>query len=105
MTVLDEAVLALAVRDHADGATVRLRVVPRAPRTAFTGRYGDALKLKVHAPPVDGAANTEVCRHLARRCGVASREVTLLQGERSRDKVALVAGRDAAQVRQALAGA
>jgi uncharacterized protein (TIGR00251 family) len=100
---LDPATLAIAVRDHADGATVALRVVPRAPRTVFAGRHGDAVKLKVHAPPVEGAANDAVRRHLADRCGVRFAEVVLLQGERSRDKVVLVRGSDAAAVRDALA--
>lgn len=94
-----------AVADHPEGATVRLRVVPRAPQTALVGRYGNALKLKVHAAPVGGAANAEVRRYLAERCRVRTAEVTLLRGERSRDKVALVRGRSAGEVGGALAPA
>lgn len=99
----DAAALEVAVREHPDGATVTLRVVPRAPRTILAGRHGDALKLKVHAPPVDGAANDAVRRYLAERCDVRPSAVELLQGDRSRDKVVLIRGGDVAAVRRALA--
>jgi uncharacterized protein len=84
--------VALAVAEREAGATVALRVVPRAPRTEIAGRHGRALKLKVHAPPVDGAANEVIRRYLADRAGVRPSDVELLQGERSRDKVVLVRG-------------
>jgi uncharacterized protein len=80
------------VRDHPDGATVCLRVIPRAPRTALAGRHGGAHKLKVAAPPVDGAANDEVRRFLAELSGVRRAEVAIISGERARDKVVLVRG-------------
>jgi uncharacterized protein len=82
----------VAVRDHPEGASLTIRVVPRAPRTSLAGRHGRALKLKVHAPPVEGAANEEVRRYLADLLDVRASEVELLQGERSRDKVVLVRG-------------
>ena len=100
--VPDPVVLGLAVRDHPDGATVALRIVPRAPRTAFAGRYGDAIKLRVQAPPVEGAANDAVRDFMAARCGVNRGEVELLRGHRSRDKVVLVRGPDATEVRASL---
>lgn len=103
-TPLDDAALTAAVRDHDDGATVALRVSPRAPTTALTGRHGDALKLKVHAPPVDGAANVEVRRFIAACCGVRPSDVEVRSGDRSRTKVILVRGVDAAHLRAALAG-
>lgn len=91
-----------AVRDHAEGASVALRVVPRARRTQLAGRHGSSLKLKVSTPPVGGAANREVSRHLARLVGVRPSEVVLVQGDRSREKLVVVRGRSAAQVRTAL---
>ena len=94
--------LAAAVARHADGTTVALRVSPRASKTAFAGTYGQSLKLKVAAPPVDGAANEAVIAFLADRCGVAKRDVTLLAGERSRDKLVLLAGAEVADVRRRL---
>lgn len=80
------------VREHADGATVRLRVVPRARRTEVAGRHGDAVRLRVQAPPVEGAANDAVCRHLAGLVGVRASDVEVISGQRGRDKVVLVRG-------------
>ncbi|MEX0952908.1 MAG: DUF167 domain-containing protein [Nitriliruptoraceae bacterium] len=87
---------------HPDGATIRFRVVPRAPSTAITGRHGASAKLRVHAPPVGGAANDEVCRFVADRCGVRPRDVQILMGDRSRDKVVLVRGVTVSDVRAGL---
>jgi uncharacterized protein len=89
---LSRADVEVALSEHPDGVTVALRIVPRAPRTELVGRHGRALKLKVHAPPVDGAANEAVRRELADRLGLRPAEVELLQGERSRDKVVLLRG-------------
>jgi uncharacterized protein len=89
---LSHADVEVAVRDHPEGASLAIRVVPRAPRTGLAGRHGRALKLRVHAPPVEGAANEEVRRYLADLLDVRASEVELLQGERSRDKVVLVRG-------------
>lgn len=94
-----------AVRAHEGGATVALRVVPRAPRTEVVGRYGDRIKLKVAAPPVEGAANEAVAAFLADRCGVRPADVEVLSGERSRDKVVLVRGVPARVLIAALGGA
>ena len=55
-----------------------VHVQPRAPRTEVVGRYGDALKIRVHAPPVDGAANAELVRFLAERLGVPRSAVTIV---------------------------
>ncbi len=90
------------VTTHADGATVRLRVVPRARRTGLAGRHCGALKLEVNAPPVEGAANDEVCRFLAGKAGVRPSEVSILAGARGRDKVVLVRGVCAEVLRRAL---
>ena len=90
------------VADHADGATIAVRVAPRASRTQVAGRHGDALKVSLAAPPVDGAANAELIRCLARLVGVRRSDVTIVRGERSRDKVVLVRGVDAWQLRPIL---
>jgi uncharacterized protein len=103
-TAPSRADVELAVRAHERGASVTLRVVPRAPRTELAGRYGRALKLKVHAPPVEGAANEAVRRYVAERVGVRIGEVELLQGERSRDKVVLVHGVSTDSLAAALVG-
>ena len=94
--------LAVALRRRDDGVTVSLRVVPRAPRTECTGLSGGAVKVKVAAPPVGGAANDAVCRWFADLCGCRPSEVEVLVGERARDKVVLIRAVDEAWVLRAL---
>lgn len=65
---------------------IRLHVQPRASRNAFAGEHGDALKVHITAPPVDGKANAHLTRFLAREFGVARGAVELLAGETSRRK-------------------
>jgi uncharacterized protein (TIGR00251 family) len=76
-----------------DGADLilRVQVQPRASREEFAGLHGDALKIRLTAPPVDGKANTALIAFLANAFGVAKREVTLLQGETGRSKLVRVA--------------
>jgi hypothetical protein len=90
------------VADHERGATVAVRVVPRARRTELVGRRGEALKVKLAAPPVDGAANAELVKFVARLVGVHKRDVSILAGATSRDKVVLVEGVDAWRLRSVL---
>ena len=68
-----------------------LHVQPGASRTEVTGTHGDALKVRLAAPPVDGKANAELLRFLAEVFGVPRRNVTLLRGELSRAKVVRIA--------------
>jgi uncharacterized protein (TIGR00251 family) len=73
-----------------------VHVVPRAGRTTVAGRHGDAIKIKVGASPVAGAANAELVRFLAERLGVARGAVTLTAGGSSRRKTVTIAGLSAA---------
>jgi uncharacterized protein len=63
-----------------------VRVVPRASKSAVGGEHGGALKVRVAAPPVEGAANEELARVLAKAFGVAARDVEVLSGHASRTK-------------------
>jgi uncharacterized protein (TIGR00251 family) len=63
-----------------------LHVQPGASRTEVAGTHGEALKVRLAAPPVDGKANAELLRFLAEVFGVPRRNVTLLRGETSRAK-------------------
>lgn len=86
-----------------DGVLVRLRVSRGARRTAIGGFYGgEALKLRVAAPPVDGRANAEVERYVAGLVGVAPSEARVVRGLSARDKTVFVGGVDAAGVREAI---
>lgn len=90
------------LRGHAEGVTVACQAQPGAKRTAVVGLHGTALKIQVQAPPVEGAANEALAQFLAERVGVARREVSLLKGATSRQKVFLIKGVSADSVAQAL---
>lgn len=68
-----------------------LRIQPRAARDEIAGPHGDALKLRLTAPPVDGRANERLRAFLADLCGVARTQVTVLSGETGRLKRVRVA--------------
>lgn len=68
-----------------------LHVQPGAKCTEVVGRHGDALKIRLAAPPVDGKANAELLRYLAAEFGVPLRNVTLVRGDSSRRKVVRIA--------------
>lgn len=96
--------------DARDGSVViRVHVQPRAGRTAVVGRHGDALKLRVAAPPADGRANEAARALLAETFGVAASAVTLTSGATSRVKRFRVDGVEPAdvetQLRRAIAAA
>ena len=77
---------------HWDGAdlVLRVRVVPRARRAGIAGVRGGRLLVRLQAPPVEGKANAELERALARWCGVGRGAVTIEAGERGRDKTVRV---------------
>jgi uncharacterized protein (TIGR00251 family) len=74
------------------GVRVRVRVQPRASRTELAGLRGDALKIRLAAPPVDGAANEALVRFLAARLEVPRSAVRIEAGAAGRSKVVAVAG-------------
>jgi len=74
------------------GVLLRLRVQPRASRTELAGIHGDLLRVRLTAPPVDGAANEALVRFLAERLGVPRGAVRLVGGEAGRTKVVSVDG-------------
>ena len=69
-----------------------MQVVPRARSTQVMGSYGDAIRIRVAAPPVDGAANEELVRYIAARLRVPRRAVTIARGLAGRHKTILVDG-------------
>ncbi len=75
-----------------DGLLVEVHVQPRAGRRGLTGRHGDAVRIRVTAPPAEGRANDETARVLADALGVAPGAVTLVQGGKSRWKRFAVRG-------------
>lgn len=79
-----------------------VRVIPRASRSEVVGEFDGALKVKVCAPPVDGAANAEIQKLIAKRLGVSRSAVQIVSGESSRTKRLRVSGVTAEQVLAAL---
>jgi len=77
---------------HPDRITLTLRVQPRASCDEVAGLHADRLKLRISAPPVDGAANRHLCRYLADLFQVPASSVRLVRGERGRDKTVEVNG-------------
>lgn len=74
-------------RSDGNRLTLTLHVQPGVKRTEVAGLHGDALKIKLAAPPVDGKANAALLKFIAETFGVPLRQVTLKQGEKSRRKV------------------
>ena len=79
-------------REDGDALILTLHVQPGAARTEVVGTHGDALKIRLAAPPVDGRANDALRRYLADAFGVALRAVIIERGESSRRKVVRVEG-------------
>jgi uncharacterized protein len=78
-----------------DGVTIAVRVIPRAGRSGLAGTRGDALLVRLQSPPVEGAANEELIEVLARALKVPRRAVSIVAGDRSRQKRVRVVGIDA----------
>jgi len=85
------------------GITFAVKVHPRARKNAVTGEVGDALKVALTAPPVDGKANEACTDFLAKLLKVPRSSVTIASGHSSRNKVIRVAGLSADEVRRRLA--
>ena len=84
---------------------LKVRVIPRAAQSGVAGRRGDAWLVRLHAPPVEGAANDELIDVIARALAVPKRAVSVASGERSRQKSVRVSGIDAATAAVRLASA
>jgi uncharacterized protein (TIGR00251 family) len=93
------------VNETAKGATFAVKVQPRARKNAITGRVGDALKLALTAPPVEGRANQAVIEFFADFFEIPRSSVSIASGETSRNKLIRVSGISAQHVRERLAAA
>ena len=92
----------MPVRADRDGVLVDLWVQPRAGRSGVAGVQGDAVKVRVAAPPVDGRANDALLRLLAEAVGVPRRDVALVRGQGGRRKTVRIRGTTPEAVRAAL---
>ena len=92
----------IPIQDTAQGATVAIKVHPRAKKDAITGEVGDALKVSLTSPPVDGRANEACIAFFAKLLKVSRTSVTIAAGHSSRNKVIRISGMTAAQLRTSL---
>ena len=92
----------LELIEKGGAVTIKVRVQPRAPRTEIVGEHAGAIKMRIAAPPVDGKANEECRRYLAKLLKVGATSVEIISGVSSRDKVIRVSNISARRVLEAL---
>ncbi len=96
--------MTLRVEERAGAVRFAVRAQPRASRSEVVGEYGDALRVRLAAPPVEGEANAELVKCLARWLGVPRGAVRLVVGATGRNKIVEVDGVGPDAVFRALAG-
>ncbi len=93
----------IPIRESAGTVTFQVKVHPRARKDALTGIHGDALKLSLTAPPVEGRANEAVVEFFAGLLRLPRSSITIAAGQTSRNKVVRISGITAAVLKQTLA--
>jgi uncharacterized protein len=88
------------VQESSDGVTFAIKVHPRARKNAITGRVGDAIKVSLTAPPIEGKANDACIDFFAKLLKVSRSSVTIASGQSSRAKVIRVVGLSAEEIRK-----
>ncbi|MCB2192204.1 MAG: YggU family protein [Deltaproteobacteria bacterium] len=81
-----------SIKKETEGVSLAIRVAPRASRNELAGVEAGVLKVRLTAPPVEGAANQALVKLLAKTLGVAKGKVRVVSGERSRNKRVLIQG-------------
>lgn len=88
----------IPIKDTAAGATFTVKIHPRAKRNAITGTLGDALKISLTAPPLEGRANHACIEFLADLLKLPRSSITIAAGQTSRNKLIRISGVSAADV-------
>ncbi len=94
----------LNITSVAGGSALRVHVVPRSRKTEISGRYGQAVKIRLTAPPVQGKANEALIEFLAKRLDVPKRTIEILSGASSRNKMVCVFGLTPQELERRLIG-
>jgi len=76
-----------------DELILKIKVEPRSSRAGVIGQYGDSLKVKLTSPPVEGRANKELIEILAKQFGVHKRNIEIISGHSSKNKLVKLHGR------------
>ncbi len=83
-------------------ATLHFHIVPNAKQNKVMGEHGDAIKIKLRAPAVEGKANAALRSFLAEVLNISEREIVLERGQKSRDKLVRIEGLSEERVRRRL---
>ena len=89
------------IEQRPEGVLLRIRLQPRASRNEAAGESNGRLRVKVTAPPVDGAANEAAVKYLSKTLGVPKSSVRLVKGQKAREKDFLIYDTDAAKIKAA----
>lgn len=92
--------MSIRIQATATGVRIAVRVQPRASANEIAGAHGDAIKVRLTAPPVEGAANEALVRFLADTFRIPARDITIVAGSSSRSKIVELAGITEDRVRQ-----
>lgn len=82
--------MAVVVVEKDGNLSFSIRVIPRASKTEIVGELDGVLKLRIASPPVDGAANAEIVRFLAKKFSVSRSDVEIVSGQNSKNKRILI---------------
>ena len=93
----------ISIKETKDGVVLDVRVLPRSSRCEIAGIQGEALKIRITAPPVDGKANDECIKFLSDWLGIKKSRITIISGHTSRNKRIAVSGVTANDMKAILA--
>ncbi|MDT3700301.1 MAG: DUF167 domain-containing protein [Thermincola sp.] len=87
-------------QEHPDGVVLKIKVQPRASKSRIAGVLGDALKVTLTAPPVDGAANAACIEFFSRLIGIPKNRIEIVSGQTGRTKLIKIFGINSADLRE-----
>jgi len=93
------------IAGNSGSTMIQLKVLPNAKRTGLTAITADRVKLKLSSPPVEGKANAQLCKFLAKQLGVSKAAIRIISGETSRLKTVSVRGTTPGDIRERLLAA
>ncbi len=82
------------IRDHPEGVTLTVKVVPNSSRNSIDVDSGGRIIVRLTASPIEGKANKELVKFIAKRLGTSQSAVTIIQGKSSKEKILLLQGTD-----------
>lgn len=92
------------IQEHPDGVVIKIKVQPRASKSRIAGVLGDAIKVTLTAPPVDGAANAACVEFFAALMEVPKNRVEIISGHTGRTKLLKIYGINSEQVKEKTEG-